>query len=74
MWHMDGWGYGPTGVGMLFVLLFWVLVVLAIVALVKWLAGARRETGERPLDIVRARYAKGEITREQYEQMKKDLE
>lgn len=70
MWHMDGWGYGPMGVGML----FWVLVVLAIVALVKWLAGARRETGERPLDIVRARYAKGEIAREQYEQMKKDLE
>lgn len=74
MWHMDGWGYGAMGVGMLFMLLFWVLVVLGIVALVKWLAGTRRETSEHPVDIVRARYAKGEITREQYEQLKRDLE
>jgi len=33
-----------------------------------------RQHPESPLDIIKKRYAKGEITREQFEQMKKDLE
>jgi uncharacterized membrane protein len=31
-------------------------------------------TSESALDIVRRRYAAGELTREQYEQMRRDLE
>ena len=30
-------------------------------------------TGQTPLDIVKARYAKGEITKEQFDEMKRDL-
>lgn len=74
MWHMDGWGYGMMGMGVLFMILFWALAILGIVALVKWLGGSRPQGGERPLDVAKMRYAKGELTREQYEQMKKDLQ
>lgn len=73
MWHMDDWGYGMMGIGMLFNVLFWAVVIVGIVALVKWLFGASRHARERPLDVLKTRYAKGEVTREQYEQMKKDL-
>lgn len=55
--------------------LFWVLVVLAIVFLVKWISdqkgGARRE--ESALDILKKRYASGEISKEEFEEKKKQL-
>ena len=84
MWHgpmqgswMSGWGW----VG-LFILLFWVLILAGIVFHISFLvAVARRSSGEpaptpqeTPLDILKKRYAQGEITSEQYEQMKRDLE
>jgi len=70
----DGWGWGWIGLGILHMGLFWILVVLGIVVLVKWLAssGASR-TGSPALDILKERYAKGELTREQFDQMKRDL-
>ena len=73
MWDgMDGLGWGWIGLGMLHVALFWVLVVLGIVVLVRWLAGGSpREPSAT--NILKARYAKGELTREQFEQMKREL-
>jgi putative membrane protein len=66
-----GWGW--IGLGMVHMLLFWALVILGIVALARWLAsGPRNEFLPRAIDILKARYAKGEITREQFEQMKRD--
>lgn len=60
------------GIGML---VFWAVVIIAIVALIRYLGrgpgSAPRE--DTPLDILKKRYARGEITREQYEQMKEDL-
>lgn len=74
-WHM--W-WGAWGVGMLlFMVLFWVLVILGIVVLVRWAFGAsgsRAGGGGRALEILKERYAKGELTREQYEAMRRDLE
>lgn len=32
------------------------------------------KTSETPLDVLKARYARGEISREEYEQMRRDLE
>jgi putative membrane protein len=32
------------------------------------------QTSQTPLEILKARYARGEITREEYEQMRRDLE
>ena len=55
-------------------LIFWLLVILAIVGLARWLAGGRVGDGPaRGIDILKARYAKGEITKEQFEQMKRDI-
>lgn len=79
MWNgFEGMGWGWVGLGMVHMLLFWVLVILGIAVLVRWLAGgaASSSGGEAPpraMDILKARYARGELTREQFEQMKRDL-
>lgn len=65
------------GFGGPFMLLFWVLVIVAIVVLVKWIAGqsssGRDLRGKTALEILQERYACGEIDREEYEQKKRDL-
>ncbi|HXZ45076.1 MAG TPA: SHOCT domain-containing protein [archaeon] len=70
-----GWMWGAWGIGMmLMVLLFWALVIVAIVLGVRWLVGQPK--GSQPdsaLEILRQRYARGEINREEFEQKKRDL-
>lgn len=75
MWSgVEGMGWGWIGVGIVHMLLFWALVILGIVALTRWLAGGTRGDGPaRAIDILKARYAKGEITKEQFEQMTRDI-
>lgn len=69
-WHM----MGPCG-GMIFMLVFWILLIVGVVLLVRWLsARGRMNRGKSPLDILKERYARGEINREDFERMKKDLE
>jgi len=74
-WGGGGWGWG-WGFGGIFMILFWALIILGVAALVKWLAagGGGERGASRPLDILKERYARGEINREQYEQMRRDLE
>ena len=78
MWNgFEGMGWGWIGLGMIHMILFWVLVILGIAVLVRALSGSggTRTEGERPqaMEILKARYARGEITREQFEQMKRDI-
>lgn len=74
---MTGWGAGFGLFGGLMMLLFWILIIAGIVLLVRWfinegkLKGSRTE--ETPLDILKKRYAGGEINKEQYESMKQEL-
>jgi putative membrane protein len=76
---MMGWGQGWGWLGILLMVIVWALVILGIVALIRWLwaAGPRRTPGpahpESPLDILKSRYAKGEINKDEFEQKKKDL-
>ncbi len=73
------WGlYGGTGwslIGMILMIAFWVLVIAAIVIFIKWLIDqSRGGRGKSALDIIKERYARGEISKKQFEEMKKDLE
>ena len=70
------WGYGGMGWGML---LFWPLLIVGVIVLVRWLSGTpgRNNTPPPPnqnaLDILAQRYARGEIDRAEYEQKRRDL-
>jgi len=74
------WAGGGFGIfGMIFMLVFWVLIIAGIVLAVKWLVeqgrsgGTRGAGGEAALDILKNRYARGEIGKEEFEAKKKDL-
>ena len=77
----DGpWGGAGFGIfGMIFMLVFWVLIIAGIVLAVKWLVEQGRSGGvsgfggESALDIVKKRYARGEIGKEEFDAKKKDL-
>jgi putative membrane protein len=60
--------------GWLFIIIFSLLIVMGIAHLVNLITGSRRTAEESPLRILKRRYAKGEITREEFEKMKDDLE
>lgn len=58
---------------MLFTLIFGLLLLVGIAFVVAWLVSRYRGPGESPLDILKRRYAQGEISREEYERMRQEL-
>jgi len=85
---MHYWGYG-TGynpvfpiLGFIFQIFFWGLIIMLIVRLFKRHGHSHcceneniesENSEDRSLEIVRERYAKGEIDKKDFEQLKKDL-
>jgi len=69
-----GWGIG-FGLGWFLMVIFWILVILGIFYLIKVVAGSGKgiEKEDTPLNIVKKRYAKGDITKEEFEKIKDDL-
>lgn len=67
--HMFGFGL----MGGFMMLFFWGGVILLIVWLIRELSGKNQPQGKSALDILKGRYAKGEITKEEFEKMKKDI-
>ena len=77
MHHPMMWGmWGAWGLGMmLMMLVFWAAVIVGIVLAIRWLVGQGRNG--RPhdvaLDILRQRYARGEINKDEFEAKRRDL-
>lgn len=75
-------GQNPSGQGMmqgswwmrgLGMFIFWGVLLISL-ALVARALGMGRRRRSSPRDVLKRRYAAGDLTREQYEQMRKDLE
>ncbi len=88
LWGGTGMGWGMMGPGMMggfgmgfgaiFMVLFWGLIIWVIVALVRGTAspGGSDPTAYRvdsPMEVLKKRYARGDITRQEYEEKKRDL-
>ena len=84
---MMGFGFGFGGILMGIMM---VIVWVAVISIAVWLLSLlfprathsasssgtlkRSDTLESPIDILKQRYARGEITKEQFDQMRHDLE
>lgn len=80
--HMMGWGGGWYGMifGPLFMILVLAVVIAVAVLLVRWLGGPWHGTashqvppGRAPLDILKERFARGEIDKEEFEERRRVL-
>jgi putative membrane protein len=75
---MGGWGGGWFG--MIIMAAFWVLLIIGVIYLIKWLVTSNRgrdffsSGGPRALEILKERYARGEIDQKEFEQKKRILE
>jgi putative membrane protein len=74
----QGWGAGMGIGGMFMMLVFWALIIGGIILLFAWLVRCKKRefpgSGETPLDILKKRYARGEVSKDEFDRMKKDLE
>ncbi|MGV7223308.1 MAG: SHOCT domain-containing protein [Nitrospinales bacterium] len=70
--HMMGYGYGGG--------FMWLIVLVLVGVVIYFLLqsskskGSAVSTTETPLDILKKRYAKGEIDKEEFDRKKEDLE
>lgn len=84
MWHdgsgwgmMGGWGWGIGSHG----IIFWLLLLVLIVAAVAWFIRPAARSGAAPnleirsrgLEVLEERYARGEISRDEYLQKRRDI-
>jgi len=75
MMDMMNYNHGGWMGGMwFFPLLFWILVIVSTVFIIRWLRERGESQQESSLDILKRRYASGEIDRDTFEQMRKDIE
>jgi len=81
-WHMGPGMMGSWGMGWfggIFMIVFWILILVGLVLVIKWLIQATRRgkvegnRGSRAMEILKERYARGEIDKTEFEEKKKNL-
>ena len=73
---MDSYGYGMMSGGMWILgFIFWILILVGLILLIKylWEGAGSRGAQESALEVLKKRYARGEISKEEFEEKKKDL-
>jgi len=78
MWGLGygGWGHMGSWIGPIFMVAFWALLIVGGVFLVRFLVRLGREHGTKAdsaLEILKRRYARGEIGQEEFTSTRKDL-
>jgi|GEM_PF-412742 len=81
-WHMRDYGYGEGMMGGCWFggFIVWIIIIVIIALLVYFIIRSKRPVGPEgpfqgtPLDILKKRYAKGEITKEEFDEIRKDLD
>ena len=73
--HPMGWMWGAWGIGMMLIMLaFWGVVIVGLVLGIRWLVSQGKESrSDSALEILRQRYARGEINKDEFEAKKRDL-
>jgi putative membrane protein len=73
----NGWGWGGMmswfGGGIMMII-FWIAVIYFIVWLVRNNKTNGTDNSKKAIDLLKERYAKGEIDKKEFEEKKKDLE
>lgn len=78
MW--DGGWHGMFFFGPLMMIVFLAIAVTVVVLIIRWLGGwghgssSSAKSGDDPLDILKKRFAHGEIDKEEYEERRRVLE
>lgn len=74
--NYGGWSAGNImgwfGGGIMMIA-FWILLIILIMWIAREIRGNNSMSSSRALDILKERYAKGEIDKEEFEVKKKDL-
>ena len=81
MWPnmMGGFFGGWSILGMILMFVFWALIITGIILLIVWIVRRASYPGrdlsrtDKAMEILKERYARGEINKEDFERMKKDI-
>jgi putative membrane protein len=77
---MMGWGYGMGWFGTILMAVFWIAILVGLVFLIRWVVVSTKPEAreakpeDSAMEILKKRYARGEIDKQEFEEKKKALE